>query len=139
LSHEHLSVIGGLTEQGRLLTTVQERAFRACDIVDFLKHLLRQIAGKMIVIWDGASIHRANGVKEFLSNGAEGRVHLESLPAYTPEANPAEGIWGYMKHVELSNVCCRNLGELREELRYAIARLRHKRRVLQGCLTHAGY
>jgi hypothetical protein len=53
--------------------------------------------------------------------------------------NPDEGIWRYLKHVELRNVCCAALSELRYELRLAIARLRHKVSVTKGCISHAGY
>jgi hypothetical protein len=43
-------------------------------------------------------------------------------------------VWRYLKHVELGNVCCDDLPELRGELRLAIKRLRQKPRVPQGCL-----
>ena len=32
----------------------QERAFKGEDVVRFLKHALGQIAGKLLIIWDGA-------------------------------------------------------------------------------------
>jgi transposase len=47
----------------------------------------------MVVIWDGASIHRSQAIKEFLTNGAAHRLHLGRLPAYAPELNPGEGLW----------------------------------------------
>ena len=56
---EHLSVISAITPQGKLYTWIQERAFNADDIVRFLKHLLRQISGKLMLIWDGLPAHRA--------------------------------------------------------------------------------
>lgn len=139
LTHDHLSVIGALTSRGRLLTGVQRRAYRGTDIVRFLRHLLRQLPGKLLVIWDGASIHRAQAVKEFLRAEAGGRLHLEALPGYTPEANPVEGIWGYLKQVELRNLCCRTLEGLGAELRKALARVRHRDWVFQSCIAHAGY
>jgi transposase len=132
-------VIGALTAEGRLLLHTQPRAFRGPAVVRFLQHLLRQIAGKLLVIWDGAPIHRARVVQDFLATGAAQRLQLEVLPGYAPELNPVEGIWRYLKHVELRNVCCDDLPELRLELALAIKRLRHKRRVLDGCIAHCGY
>jgi hypothetical protein len=38
------------------------------------------------------------------------------LPGYAPELNPDEGIWKHLKYVELKNICCRSLSELRQEL-----------------------
>jgi transposase len=71
----------------------------------FLKHALRQIPGKLLVIWDGSPIHRARAVKDFLASGvAENRLQLEQLPGYAPDLNPDEGIWKHLKYVELKNV-----------------------------------
>ncbi len=44
-------------------------------------------------------------------------------PGYAPELNPDEGIWQYLKRVELRNVCCRSLQHLRDALRDAAIRL----------------
>jgi transposase len=139
LTHDHLSAISGLTLDGRLLLQIHERAFRAPEVVDFLRHLLRQIPGPLLVIWHGAPIHRAQPVKDFLAQGAAARLQLEPLPGYAPELNPDEGIWNYLKHVELRNLCCADLAELRLELGLAVKRLRHKRHVLRGCITECEY
>jgi hypothetical protein len=67
------------------------------------------------------------------------KVRLEQLPAYAPELNPDEGIWNYLKCVELGNQCCHDLAELTTVLRRAKERLLHKRAVIQGCIRQAGY
>jgi transposase len=139
LTRDHLSAISGLTMDGRLLLQVREHAFRGPAVVEFLRHLLRQIPGLLLVIWDGAPIHRAQSVKDFLARGAAARLQLEQLPGYAPELNPDEGIWHYLKHVELRNLCCADLAELRLELGLAVKRLRHKRHVLRGCIAECGY
>lgn len=139
LSRDHLAVISGITPGGRLLAQVRARPFRGPAIVDFLRHLVRQIPGKLLVIWDGAPIHRAQPVKDFLATEQGQRVWLERLPAYAPEVNPDEGVWQYLKRVELRNLVCKDLAELKQELRYALGRLRHKTDVLHGCFTQCGY
>ena len=103
----------------------------------FLKHLLRQIAGNLMVIWDGLPAHRGKAVKAFLAAGATKRLHLERLPGYAPDLNPDEGVWHYLKSVELANVCCHDLAALRSELRKAIARLRHKSHLIQSFFRQA--
>jgi transposase len=138
-TRDHLSVISGLTHDGRLLLHLRERAFRGPEIVRFLQHLLRQIEGKLLVIWDGAPSHRAQPGKDLLAQGAAARLQLEALPAYAPDLNPDEGIWHYLKQVELRNVCCAHLAELRHELGLAVKRLRHKRHVLRACVAECGY
>ncbi len=139
LTRDHLSAIGALTTHGQVLMQVQEEAFRGPRGVRFLNHLLRHIAGKLLVIWDGAPIHRSKVVKAFLAKGGAERVWLEQLPGYAPELNPVEGIWRYLKRVRLRNVCCRTLRELRYELRLATANLRHKAPVLASLPKLCGY
>jgi transposase len=139
LTNDHLSAISGITSEGKLYMQLQEQAFRSEGVVRFLKHLLRHVPGKLLIIWDGAPIHRSQVIKDFLISGAARRIHLERLPAYAPDLNPDEGIWNYLKRVELKNVCCRDLIQLRTELRKATERLRHKKRVIRACIRQPGY
>jgi len=60
--------------------------------MDFLKKLHHQIKGKLLVIWDRASIHKGQALHDCLSGGAAKWLHLEKLPAYAPELNPDEAI-----------------------------------------------
>jgi transposase len=136
LSRDHLSAIGGVTLDGRLFLQVREGAYDAAAVVRFL---LRKIRGKLLIIWDGAPIHKGRPIQDFLTRGAAKRLHLERLPGYAPDLNPAEGIWNYLKRVELKNRCCRDLAELHGELRRATARLRHRRAILRSCSAHCGY
>jgi hypothetical protein len=50
-----------------------------------------------------------------------------------------EGILKNLKCVELKNLCCESLAELRVELRRAKERLRHKREVILGCIRQPGF
>jgi transposase len=139
LSHDHLAAISALTPDGRLFTHLQEDAFRGPAIVAFLRQLLRQVRGKLLVIWDGAPIHHCQPVKDFLAAGAAQRLHLERLPGYAPELNADEGVWNLLKRSELKNRCCRDLDELRWEVRLAIRRLRRRRQPLIACFQQCGY
>jgi transposase len=139
LTRDHLTVMSGITPEGKLLMLEQHRAFKGEDVVRFLKHALRQVPGKLLVIWDGSPIHRGQAVKDFLASGAASRLQLERLPGYAPDLNPDEGIWKHLKYVELKNVCCQSLSELRKELRKAKERLRHKKHVILGCIRQAGF
>ncbi len=138
LSHDHLSAMSGITPEGKLYMTMQERSYKGPDVVSFLQHLLRHIPGKLLVLWDRAPIHRSKVVKEFLARGAAARIHLEQLPAYAPELNPDEGIWNYLKRVELKNLSCHNLSHLWQELRQAKEWLRRKTHIIQACFKQPG-
>jgi transposase len=137
-TRDHLSAISALSPEGRLYFHCQDRAINSDDVVAFLEHLLREVPGPIVVIWDGAPIHRSHTIRKFLANGAARRLHLERLPAYAPELNPGEGLWQQLKGVELRNVCCCDIPHLRGELRDAVKRVRRKLRILTGCFLGAG-
>ena len=137
LTRDHWSAISAITPEGKLYMMVQERAFDGPTIVRFLRHLLRHIPGQLLIIWDGLPAHRSQAVKDFLAQGAAKRIHLEQLPGYAPDLNPDEGIWRYLKYVEMKNLCCHTLDELGYELRKATARLRHKTDVILSCFKLA--
>lgn len=139
LAYDHLSVISGVTADGRLFTHIQEQAYAGTHIVAFLRQLLRQIPGQLLVIWDGASIHHGQAVKDFLSAGAAARLHLARLPSYAPDLNPDEGVWKLLKKDQLANRCCQDLLELRAELKMAIRRLQRRPHLLRACFRQAGF
>jgi transposase len=139
LTHDHLSAISGITLDGRLVMQVQASAFDSEGVVACLRVLLRKIHGKVLVIWDGSPIHQGQPSTDYLARGAAKRLHLERLPGYAPHLNPDEGIWNYLKRVELRNRCCADLAELRVELRRAKERLRHKRHSIRSFSTHCAY
>jgi transposase len=137
-TRDHLSAISAISPQGKLYFRAQDHSINSADVVAFLEHLLREVPGCLVIVWDGAPIHRSQVIKTFLANGAAPRVHLERLPAYAPELNPGEGLWEQLKGVELRNVCCFNLPHLRHELRDAVKRVRRKPRLLHGFFQGAG-
>ena len=139
LTRDHLSAIGGLTIDGRLIMHIQDTSYKGSDVVRFLQLLLRKIPGNLLVIWDGAPIHRCQAVKDFLAQGGAKRIHLERLPGYAPELNPQEGVWNLLKRRELKNLCAHDFEQLAVELVGAKERLRHRKAVLRQCIAHAGF
>jgi hypothetical protein len=109
LPHDHLAAISGSTPDGRLFMQTQAHAYRSPDVVRFLRRLVRQIRGKLLLIWDGAPIHRGQPIQDFLQRGAAKRLQLEQWPGDAPELNPDAGIWNDLKRVELATVCCPDL------------------------------
>jgi len=138
-TRDHLSAISGITLDGRLFLQVRAASYDTAAVVGFLRVLLRKLSGKIVVIWDGSPIHRGHEIKAFLKRGAAKRLQLEQLPGYAPDLNPDEGIWNYLKRVELGNVCCANLDQLHRALIRARERLRHKKEIIKSCSRQCGY
>jgi transposase len=138
VTRDHLSVMSGITPQGRLYTLTRTEPLTSAESITFLFHLGRRIGGKLLIIWDGSPIHRSALVKEFLAAGGAGYVHLEQFPSYAPDLNPDEQVWQHLKHVEMKNMCCRDLHHLSMELNLAINRLRKKPHLIQSFFAGAG-
>jgi transposase len=137
-THDHLSVMGGMTPEGKIYTLARQESLNGLHSVEFLLHLLRVAGPRLLVIWDGSPIHRRSAVQEFVAD-TRGKVWLESLPGYAPDLNPwDEGGWHHLKNVEMRNVVCLDLEELHQEFHLAVGRLRQKSYMIQSFFAQAG-
>jgi transposase len=138
LSRDHLSVMAGMTPDGRIYTLTRQRSLDGTHSVEFLAHLLTVAAARALVIWDGSPIHRRLEVKQFALN-SQGAMRIESLPSYAPDLNPwDEGGWHHLKNVEMANLVCRDAEELHYEFHLAVSRLRRKSYLIRSFFTQAG-
>lgn len=119
-----LSALAGIT-WWNFYFRLYQRTIRAPQVVDFLAHLLRHLPGRLLVIWDRSKTHRSRLVGEFVA-GQRGRLALDYLPAYAPELNPVEYIWGYWKHHELPNFCPHDFSQLSYHARHTLRRMRRR-------------
>jgi transposase len=104
--------------------------------VAFLNDLRRELPGPLTIVWDRHRIHsRARLVKEWLAGQQD--VVLEDLPAYAPKLNPDEMVWGWLKYGRLSNLCPRDVAELRDHLITELQWADFDRELLAGFFNHA--
>lgn len=80
----------------------------------FLRKLMAEFQGPVIVVWDRGNMHRGPFIREVLEQFP--RLSLEQLPAYCPDLNPIEWFWSWIKYCELANFCPRDLRHLTSEL-----------------------
>ncbi len=137
-TRDHLSVMGGMTPEGKVYTLARQKPLNGTHSIEFLIHLQRVANERLLVIWDGSPIHRRGEVMDFVA-GTRGKIRLEALPGYAPDLNPwDEGGWDHLKHVQSRNVVCRDLEELHEQFHLAIDRLRHRPRLVRSFFAQAG-
>jgi transposase len=137
-TRDHLSVMGGVTPTGKIYTLVRRESLNGLHTIEFLKHLIRHVGPRLLVIRDGSPIHRREEVKQFLAGAIGHGVRVERLPPYAPDLNPVEGAWQHLKHVEMRNLVCLDLEELHRELHLAVGRLRQKPRLIRSFFVEAG-
>ena len=124
-NYEMLSAIAGVT-WWNFYFRLFPGAIKGPQVIEFLKHLRRHIRGNLLVIWDGLPVHRSGLVKDFVRQ-QRGHLELEFLPAYAPELNPVEYLWGYWKQHELPNFCPKTYVQLSYHARRALRRMRRRR------------
>lgn len=134
--HTHLSIASGICEDGRIIYQVRQNSFNGPAMVLFLKEVVKQIKQKILIIWDGAKIHSCEAVKNFLLKQKSEEVWLVKTPAYSPELNADELAWNYLKNVELKNVCCKGILELRARTLIALESLKEKTEIIKSFFRH---
>jgi transposase len=130
-----LSLIGGLA-LWRFYFQMHHGSIKSPQVIEFLRHLQRHLPGKMMIVWDGAPIHRSILVKSYLAS-TRGRIVIERLPAYAPELNPVEYMWGHLKTHEIANLMVTQVWELSFEATAALRRMRRRTSIVAACYTQS--
>jgi transposase len=130
-----LSIIGGLALL-RFYFQVHPGSIKGPQVVQFLRHLQRHLPGKVLVLWDGAAIHRSALVRDYVA-GTRGRIQVARLPAYAPELNPVEYMWGHLKTHEIANLITTQAWELSFEATAALRKMRRRPSIITACYTQA--
>lgn len=134
--YKHLCVISAICDMGKMFWRLRPDAFKGFSIVSFLKELLAFAKKKILVIWDGASIHRSEEVKSFLASMQDDEVWLERIPPYSPELNADEQVWNHLKTVLLKNTCAHNLKELESNVKYAMEIIEESPELIRSFFKH---
>lgn len=137
LTRDHLSVISAVTPAGQLFCQMSLQPLDRFAVVQFLEHLLRHIQAPLWGIWDGSRIHWNDDMDAFFGSLGRAQIVREQLPAYAPELNPDEGVWNYLKNVEMGDLACTSLPPLRLHLRRALMRLRTQPLIIRSLLLLA--
>lgn len=134
--HDRISAISGIAVSPRrfhctLYCQLYEDNIQGEEAALFLRHLLHQIPGHLIVLWDNGKIHSGDPVQELLLGTH--RLHLEHFPSYAPELNPDEGVWNHLKN-RLANGRPDTKEELMDVLADEICRLSANPDLLRSCI-----
>lgn len=131
----HFSAIAGITWWNFYFRLYPD-AINAARVVVFLRQLQRHVTGNLLIVWDRLNAHRSARVRDFIE-AQQGRIQVEWLPAYAPELNPVEYLWGHWKHHELPNFCPRDAWALSAAARQALRRMRRRPSLIVACWQQA--
>jgi len=81
----------------------------------FLRQLLANHPGPLIVIGDNGPAHGGEAVREYLAT-PDLALRLVRLPAYSPDFNPDEAIWAWARAEVTANTCLGSKAAVQERM-----------------------
>src|SRR6058998_510834 len=94
---QSLNVISAVNARGEFWAATYTGKLNAEAFVAFWENFMKGRSGKIFLVVDGHPAHKANLVNNYVGS-LEGSLELHPLPAYSPELNPDEFVWGHMKN-----------------------------------------
>ena len=95
-----ISAMSAITSGGALIFRLYEKKICSAEVIEFLDQMLKHHPTRhLVVIMDQATPHISKKTKDFIQS--EKRLHVFYLPARSPEFNPDEKVWNYLKNQAL--------------------------------------
>lgn len=141
-SHKKVSVIGALCivpRKNRLSLYFRLHPDANIDsdaVVAFLRCLLKELPGHVIIVWDRFQPHRSQKVQKLLAS--KPGLHLDFFPPYAPELNPVEYVWAHTKMNPMANLTAMELDTLATDTRGTIRSLQKKQSLLRSFFKKCG-
>ncbi len=136
-----LVVSPGRDRFGLLHRLKRRGSYRWFDVFNFLLMLRTRLKRKLYVVLDNLSAHKK--AMRILSwvlpmAGLKGQIEAVWLPAYSPDLNPVEQVFGQLKNGEFRNRCFDDVERLESALHKGLAKIREKPALIRAFFKHAG-
>jgi transposase len=111
--YQYVCIASSISVEGKLFYQIRDNSFKGLGIIEYLISLLGSTKRKILLIWDNATWHSSEEVKEFLRTELGQRLWVANTPPYSPEYNPDELVWANLKRVKIPNRVAKNVKELK--------------------------
>lgn len=107
-----VSAASALSSQGQLLFALYEKRIASAEVIAFLGQMLQHHRKRhLVVVMDQAPPHVSQRTQRYIAS--EPRLHVFYLPKYSPDWNPDEKVWNYLKTHELNGHQAKTKAELK--------------------------
>jgi transposase len=139
--HHRLSAIAALAlfpeeEEVGLYFQLVAHNIKGEDKAAFMEQVQAEIGREIFWVFDRWSVHRR--AARLLNERGCSSIEVVYLPAYAPELNPVERVWGHTKYGELANFLPDDLAHLEKEVRATLNRMRSDQDLLRSFLCWTG-
>ncbi|MEY9969342.1 hypothetical protein ABIA33_007430 [Streptacidiphilus sp. MAP12-16] len=113
----------------------EKKGFREPDFAALLDAAHQQLGGKIVLVWDNATQHKDTAMRELLA--ARHWLTVFRLPPYSPDLNPAEGVWAHLKK-SLANPAAGTTDDLAAKARTRLKKMQYRTGLLGGFIAETG-
>jgi len=126
-----VAATSAISRNGQLLFRLLDKRIASKEVIEFLGQMLRHHRRRhLIVVMDRAPPHTSKKTRAWIDG--EPRLHVFHLPAYSPDWNPDEKVWNYLKHNELATHQAKNKGELKQLARRKLQSMAKRPKLMRG-------
>ena len=120
-SHEKTYIVGGVSPTSGETFTLTNEKFNSLIFIQYLKLLLENIDGEITIVLDNSPVHHSKVVNQFV--GDNKKLNLIFLPEYSPDLNPKENFWNYLRKKFLNNKVFKSVSEMAESAKEFIKKI----------------
>ena len=129
-----LNMISAVSTQGKFRFMIQEGTVNSEVFREFLQRLMKGATRPVILVVDVNSAHKSKLVKEYVEQ-QEGRLMLVYLPPYSPQLNPDEQVWSWIKSLVAKQVLM-NKVELKQVVLSNLRKLQKMPHIVRSFFSH---
>lgn len=127
-----ICITSAISPAGRMVFRLEKETIKAKQHIDFLKQVQKNHPHrKIIIIEDKARPHIAGEVSQFVE-AQKNKLAIYFLPSYSPELNPDEHVWAYLKGFKLKVHQTKNMKEFRPLVLSKMRSIQRKNKVVSS-------
>jgi transposase len=126
-----VAAMSAISKPGHLLFRLLEKRIASAEVIDFLRQMLKHHPSRhLVVVMDRARPHTSKKTTAYIES--QRRLHAFHLPSYSPDWNPDEKVWNYLKHHELKTHQAKTKDELKRLTRRKLQSMAKRPELLRG-------
>jgi len=126
-----VAAMSGISGRGHLLFRLHDKRIASAEVIDFLSQMLEHHKHRhLVVVMDQAPPHVSKKTTAYIES--QRRLHVFHLPKYSPDWNPDEKVWNYLKHEELKSHQAKTKDELKQVAHRKLRRMSQNPHLVRG-------
>lgn len=126
-----VSAMSAISGQGLLVFRLYSKRIASNEVIEFLAQMLQHHRRRhLVVVMDRATPHTSKKTQQFIDS--QSHLHVFYLPSYSPDWNPDEKVWNYLKTQELKSHQAKTKEELHKLTSTKLEAMSNNAKLLRG-------